>query len=273
MQGWTEKYEPQDMGTFAGLQGPRAVMTAFLGDPYPSAWLFLGGPGTGKTTMGLVLKKMLPAEMIHIASAECDIEKVGEIAHRCAYYPWQGKFWLILVDECDKMSSAAQTAFLSILDNTRMPKNAIFVFTANSTGSLLPRFLSRCRVLKFEAADVQTDIPDYLERVWTAEGNRQPIPSFKQIAEDASGNVRDALMRLEIEYLAAGTVFKRAESWGEGNRPVKAPAPVRTCKETKGTGKAKSTRFVMPGETLPAPWILKGTTKNGKSIYTLAAAA
>lgn len=143
MQGWTEKYEPKNLDSFAGLQGPLAVMKAFVAEPYQSAWLFLGPPGTGKTTMARVLKNLLPAEMVHVASRECDLEKVEKIAEHCHYFPWSGKYWLVVVDEADNMSRAAQVAFLSILDATRFPPSTIFVFTANATGPLEPRFLSR----------------------------------------------------------------------------------------------------------------------------------
>jgi replication-associated recombination protein RarA len=274
MQGWTEKYAPKDLDGFAGLKGPRAVLKAFKGEPYQSAWLFLGPPGTGKTTMALVLAKILSAEMVHVASRECDLEKVEKIAERCHYYPWSGKFWLVLVDEADQMSRAAQVAFLSILDATRFPPNTIFVFTANGTGALEPRFLSRCRVLKFEAADIGHDIPEYLAHVWATEGDREPHPDFPAIGKDAQGNVRDALMRMEIEFLAAGTEFTRAESWKpkEHTRAARKGAGIGRERQERPAG-TPTRRFVKPGEVLPAPWQVRGTCKNGRSVYVLATAA
>lgn len=273
MQGWTEKYAPKDLDGFAGLKGPRAVMKAFKGEPYQSAWLFLGPPGTGKTTMAMVLAKILPAELLHVASRECDLERVEKIAERCHYYPFSAKYWLVLVDEADEMSRPAQTAFLSVLDATRFPPNTIFVFTANATGPLMPRFLSRCRVLKFEAADIGREIPAYLERVWTAEGNRDPRPPLTEIAQDAQGNVRDALMRLEVEFLAAGTEFTRAESWKPKEHTGATRKAARMGKEGQERPAGTLTRrFLKPGERLAPPWALRGTCKNGRSVYILAAA-
>ena len=99
---------------------------------------------------------------------------------------------------------AAQLALLSKLDATAFPPQTIFVFTANSTDRLEKRFLSRCRVLQFTPYGMSTAIADLLQRIWDAEtDNPTERPNFSRMAKDAGNNLRDALMSLELEIMAA----------------------------------------------------------------------
>ncbi len=200
----TDRYQPLTLEEFIGLEKPKAVMRSFLAAPFQSAWLYLGESGTGKTTMALALAKALPAELHHIPSRSCDLGAVEDIARRCHYFPWTGKFHVVLVDEADQMSHAAQLAFLSKLDATAFPPATIFIFTANSTRLLEDRFLSRCRTLEFEKKDVEKTIPGFLQYVWKRETGRENGLDFARLARLADGNVRDALSRLEVEIMAAG---------------------------------------------------------------------
>ena len=103
------------------------------------------------------------------------------------------------------MSPAAQLALLSKLDSTAFPPQTIFVFTCNSTDGLEPRFLSRCRVLEFSSYGTAEEIANLLRAVWDAETDTpaDDPPNFARIVKDSHNNVRDALMRLELEILAA----------------------------------------------------------------------
>jgi len=76
----SEKYQPAKVEDFIGLERPKAVMANFLKSPRPSAWLFLGESGTGKTTMALALAKQLPAELHHVPSRSCDLGTVEKLA-------------------------------------------------------------------------------------------------------------------------------------------------------------------------------------------------
>lgn len=202
----TEKYRPRTFDGFVGLDKVRKCMTRLAEKPFSSAWLFIGPSGTGKTTMALTLAEAIPAELHHIPSQECNLENIERVRRTCQYVPQAGKlFHLVLVDEADRMSDAAQVSLLSKLDSTNFPPNTIFVFTCNASDRLEQRFLSRLNVLEFSSYGIATQASELLQRVWSSEtlGKSGIGPNFQRIVKDASNNVREALNRLQVEIMMA----------------------------------------------------------------------
>jgi replication-associated recombination protein RarA len=203
-QSLTEKYRPLTIDAFVGLDKPKKILAKLVAKPFESAWLFVGPSGTGKTTMALALAAMIPAELHHIPSQECNLENIERVRRTCQYVPRAGcKMHLVLIDEADQMTNAAQVSLLSKLDATNFPPNTIFVFTCNATDRLEPRFLSRMHTIEFSSYGISTDAAALLSRVWIAEAGDTPGPNFARLVKDSANNVREALMRLETEIMAA----------------------------------------------------------------------
>jgi replication-associated recombination protein RarA len=201
----TEKYRPRTIESFVGLDKVKRCMARLAAMPFASAWVFKGPSGMGKTTMGLALADAIPAELHHVPSQECNLENIERVRRICQYVPMQGKkFHLVLVDEADRMSDAAQVSLLSKLDSTNFPPNTIFIFTCNDTERLEPRFLSRCRVLEFSSYGTAKEAAALLENVWDKEtGNSAERPNFARIVKESNNNVRESLMKLETEIMSA----------------------------------------------------------------------
>jgi len=201
-QPLAEKYRPRTIADFVGLERPKKIIGQFAANPYESAWLFVGPPGVGKTSMALALAAQIDAEIHHIPSQKCNAQAIDDTCRMCAYVPLSGGFHLVIVDEADRMTSAAQLSLLSKLDATDAPPQTIWIFTCNTTEGLEPRFLSRTRQIEFSSYGLANDAARLLESIWQREARGATAPNFARIVKESANNLRDALMCLETELLA-----------------------------------------------------------------------
>lgn len=200
----SEKYRPHTFAEFVGLDKPKRILAKFADAPYPSAWLFVGASGIGKTSMALAFCEAIRGELHHIPSQQCNVETLENVVRMCHYVPASGKsFHVVLIDEGDRMSKPAQLALLSKLDATAFPPSTIFIFTCNTVEGLEDRFLSRTRQIPFQSHGMAEQTANLLETIWEREAGNAEKPNFLRIVRDSQNNVRDALMSLETEILAA----------------------------------------------------------------------
>ena len=78
-QPLAEKYRPRAISDFVGLERPKKIVSQFAASPYQSAWLFVGPPGVGKTSMALALAAQIGAEIHHIPSPE--VQRASDRRH------------------------------------------------------------------------------------------------------------------------------------------------------------------------------------------------
>ena len=183
------------------MEKQRRILGKLIAQLFASAWFFVGPPVVGKTSMALALAAELGAEVHHIGSQQCKLETLEETVRFCNYVPLSGGFHVVICDEADAMSDAAQKYLLSKLDSSEPAPNTIWIVTCNATDRIEARFLSRCRVLEFSSYGLNGDLVGLLRRVWQAESNGSPEPNLERLSR--GNNVRECLMKLEIELMGA----------------------------------------------------------------------
>lgn len=123
---------------------------------YPEALLFVGPSGIGKTSAARVIgMKMLGEHGYDTDFYECNasddrgIDFVRVFLKQAATTaPYQGDRKVILLDEADGLTPAAQDAVRQIIENNT--GNCLFIFTANEGSKIRPAIKSRCVVYQFK---------------------------------------------------------------------------------------------------------------------------
>jgi DNA polymerase III gamma/tau subunit len=206
-QQLTEKYRPTKIADFVGIDKAKAICLNLLKRPIPSAWLFEGPSGTGKTSIALALASEGPFELHHIPSQECNVAAIDNVRRICQYVPRLGTLGhLVLIDEADVMTQAAQLSLLSKLDGTNPAPNTVWILTCNASDRLEPRFKSRCHEVPFSSYGISSQVASLLQQIWDAETDNPNRPNFQRIVKDSANNVRAALMALETEIMSQDTL-------------------------------------------------------------------
>lgn len=102
----TEEYKPNVISEFVGLEKQKKMLLNLAKAPRPCALLFQGTSGSGKTTMAYAFAREIHADVWHVGSQDCKLDRLQEVVARCHYVPSQGlnAFHVVIVDEADVMS-------------------------------------------------------------------------------------------------------------------------------------------------------------------------
>ena len=199
----SDKYKPERVADFAGLSEVKKVLAWFVARPTNAGFLFYGPAGSGKTSMAYALANELQGFVHHVRAGDCSVKTINDTVFSCWHCaPLGYKRHVVIVDEIDRSTEATQYSLLSYLDGTETVPDTVWVFTSNEIDQLPAKFTSRCRSMKFGNYGIQEDAAALLERVWKSESDK-PVPNCARIIKDALGNVRAALMALEMKLYAA----------------------------------------------------------------------
>lgn len=229
-----EQYRPRKIEEFVGLPAIKRTLRNFVKRPRLVPLLFLGPSGRGKTRMAEVLCEELRGEMHQVSSGQCDLDKIDGLSHMCQYVPMRpALFHFVLINEGDSITQAAQKAMLSKMDSSEPWPDTVIVVTANRTTEFEPRFLSRFSILKFDDDGMEKELPKFLETIARKEGLKGRR-DFAKIAESTNYNVRDALMKLELELMGADYLTEKVV-------PITSQVHMHSC-PTHGEWEHKGTQ-------------------------------
>jgi len=202
-----DRMRPDRLEGFVGqehLLGEGKPLRRFIESGHlSSSLIFWGPPGTGKTTLGRILAKVVEAEFVSFSAVTSGVKEVRAIvAAARERLLLQGRRTLLFVDEIHRFNRAQQDAFLPhVEDGTVILVGAT---TENPSFEVNSALLSRSRVFTLRALG-EKDILVLLRR---AVGDREKglgdmELEFEQgalelMAASASGDARAALNSLEM---------------------------------------------------------------------------
>ena len=205
----TDKYRPRTLQEVVGNTKAIKSLWAFSKNPRPEAFLLKGAPGIGKTSAALALAndlKIGPMDVQDYSGQEIGEREVEEIFRTLRHYPFESKWRIVIINEADKMTMAAQVLCMQYLE--KLPKHGIVVMTSNDADAFEPRFLSRLTVIHFTTQGLKQVAQDLLGRICELEGATIDPKVIARLVEASRNNIRTALKGISLEILeAAGEGF------------------------------------------------------------------
>lgn len=205
----TEKYRPETLEDIRGHDSAVTQFEAFLDRGMPHV-LLSGPPGVGKTAIITAFARDLYGDSFQSnfrefnASDERGIDVVRDkIKSWCRSAPAEGAdYKIVFLDESDSLTSEAQAALRRVMeqysDVTR------FALSCNYSTELIGPLQSRCATMYFGRLDDEV-VEDTVRDMAAAESIGLPSDrAVDKLVRSASGQLRDAIMSLELSTLDNG---------------------------------------------------------------------
>ena len=141
---WVEKYRPAKLDDLILDEGSLRVVSQFK-DEIPNL-LFVGSPGTGKTTLArIIVNDILGCNFLYInASDESGIDTIRHnITNFAQTKSFDGGIKVVVLDEADGLTPQAQAALRNTMET--YAKYCRFILTANYKHKIIPALQSRCQ--------------------------------------------------------------------------------------------------------------------------------
>lgn len=145
---WCEKYRPHTLNDLIVDEDIKSVIQEFTRKEQIPNLLFVGTPGTGKTSLAKILvNDVLGCQYLYInASDENGIETIRtKVTNFAQTKSLDGKVKVIILDEADGITAAGQQALRNTMET--FSQYARFILTANFKHKIITPLQSRCQSL------------------------------------------------------------------------------------------------------------------------------
>lgn len=172
--------------------------------------IFWGPPGTGKTTLALIISKMIEAEFVRFSAVTQGVVDLRKVIDRARSNQLLDKKTILFIDEIHRWNKAQQDALLPHIESGAIV--LIGATTENPSFEIRNALLSRCRVIVLKNLSVEA-IEKIIKRAITDKENglgdlKLNISDevIKFLAGLSQGDARSALNILENASLSGADI-------------------------------------------------------------------
>ncbi len=202
---WVEKYRPKTVNEVVDLKHIIESLQAFLKNPQSMPHLLLAGiPGTGKTTVAICIARELFGDKWKSFTLELnasDERGINTVRDRIKDFSRYGRtgfgdapYSLIILDESDQMTGAAQTALRRIMETSS--RTSRFILICNYSSKIIEPIQSRCAIFRFSKLD-ENAMVEHLKKIAQNEKLQLLEEAAERIVEYSEGDLRHAINALQ----------------------------------------------------------------------------
>ncbi|EJU03821.1 P-loop containing nucleoside triphosphate hydrolase protein [Dacryopinax primogenitus] len=204
---WVEKYRPATLDDVVSHKDITSTIEKFIEQNRLPHLLFYGPPGTGKTSTILAVarkiygneyrKQILELNASDDRGIDVVREQIKNFAEMRTLY--SKGFKLIVLDEADMMTQAAQSALRRVIE--QYTRNVRFCIICNYVNKIIPAIQSRCTRFRFSPLP-QTEIEKRIKQVVEAEHVNLTEDGKQALLKLSKGDMRRALNILQACHAA-----------------------------------------------------------------------
>jgi len=233
---WLEKYRPIVFEDVVGNRGAVEILkTHAAGGTFPHL-LLSGPPGCGKTTVVHCLAREHLGEYYEQGCIELNAsddrgidvvrEKIKGFAQQKVTLP-PGKLKVIILDEADSMTGAAQQAMRRTMEN--FSKTTRFALACNISSKIIEPIQSRCAILRFSRI-TDEEMAKRLKYVLDIESAPYDQSGVDALIFSAEGDMRNVLNGAQSTYNAFGKIsHDEVFKMNDQPQPAKVKAALEAC--------------------------------------------
>ena len=203
------KYRPKDFDSVVGQDHvTKTLRNSIIENKIPSALLFCGPRGVGKTSCARIYAKEINSESVQNlenpdysfnifeidAASNNKTDDIRDLIEKVRIPPQIGKYKVYIIDEVHMLSKQAENAFLKTLEEP--PPHIVFILATTEKNKILPTILSRCQIYDFNRIK-DSEINNCLKDICKKEGFEFEDEAVSIISRKSDGSLRDSLTILD----------------------------------------------------------------------------
>lgn len=185
------------------LVGADGILRKLLKNGYLPSLVLWGPPGTGKTTLALLLSELTDSHFVFKSAVTTGLDEIRNVIKDARVrLDGENKRTILFIDEIHRFNKAQQDALLPHVEHGTV----IFIgaTTENPSFEVIAPLLSRCRVLVLSQL-TDKDLGDIVDRGTGYLGKSLKPDAKEFLIRISNGDARSLLTVLEIAAHIAGT--------------------------------------------------------------------
>ena len=161
---------PRELADVIGHESVKAAIQKQIdGGKIPRAFMFSGPAGLGKTTLALIVAKMIQGpncdnpDITELNSADTNgVDDIRSLVESCAYRPFFGRFKVLVLNESQMLTAAAQNVLLAPFEAE--DSSTVFILTTTAPEKIIQPLQDRCQHFRLKPLSAEVEIAELVER-------------------------------------------------------------------------------------------------------------